>query len=211
MSLTQQKVSDYVTSYNLFTKVEAKAVDYLNKAVLTIVGNILANLAFVADACKCKVVNATHFNAVSSILKYANQQQAQNGGAIVLPSEYFGVESGMYFDESVVAPMETNLFSNENLARVEHVLKGGARTSKSLIDQAIVKAAVAKYNSSRQRKLKLSSEAYGILVKAVQANIVHMVEMAASLNTKSKEKKLTVKVLERACKKDTQLMLTLNL
>ena len=96
----------------------AKKPNASNKVVHAVVFNILDNVAYVLEACKCKTVMPSHLKAVAMIQNTISQNnigsvpRSQKGGAQVMPSEYYGVDSGRYFDISQVEQMEAHMFAD---------------------------------------------------------------------------------------------------
>lgn len=118
------------------------------------------------------------------------------GGDPVQSSEFYGVDSGRYFSIGEVAPLETQMFSNPELARIDMVLKGGAGSKAIFIDSKMVKECVDVFFKKHKLNLKINTKALDILTKSVQLNIIHILETA------SNKKVLTVTLLEKVRKSD---------
>ena len=201
MPLQHKIIEEYVIANNLFSSVDAKVTEKLQKIIQCITDNILQNLVYVSDACKCSTIKETHFKAITSIISSIKNQQIQMGGDPVQSSEFYGVDSGRYFSINEVAPLETSMFSNENLARVDMVLKGGGMGSTIFIDSKIVKDCVDVFMKNNKLDLKINSKALDILTKSVQLNIMHILEAAKSA-AKKRKAILTVTLLEKVRKSD---------
>jgi hypothetical protein len=99
-----------------------------HKLTYAIIHNILSNVAYVAQACKCKIIKTEHIKAVSVIqsnireqgIYYIPKSQGMKGGmngSTVLPSEYFGVDSGRYVDIQTLSPSTVEITADTALAR----------------------------------------------------------------------------------------------
>lgn len=171
------------------TKVAKKVPDARYLVVRCVVYNILDNAAYVLDACKCKTVSAAHLNAVAMIQNTiaknrigslpSSVKKTMMGGAQVMPSEFFGVDSGRYFDISQVQNLEANMFADAALSRAEMPLKVGGGDKKVTV--AMVKEAIKDYNSKRTNKIKVSK------------NAVDMIHLSCEQNVSDVEKEIGVK------------------
>jgi hypothetical protein len=101
-----------------------------HKLAYAVIYNILKNVSYVAQACKCKVIKTEHIKAVSVIQSnileqgiYYIPKKACYGmkggmhGSTVLPSEYFGVDSGRYVDIQALSPATVQISADTALAR----------------------------------------------------------------------------------------------
>lgn len=138
--------------------------------------NILENASYVMTACECKVLKPTHLKAVSmiqsGILKnkiyhIPKEYKTQGGGAAVLPSEYFGINSGRYLDINDVSGSQINLYGDTTLTRVEHpiIVGGGDSIVSSDTIEKIVK------NIAKSHKIRVSTEALQMIVSSVKLNL----------------------------------------
>lgn len=145
--------------------------------VKRIVFGILDNASYVLDACKCKTIMPAHLVAIAMVQNTITKNRigrvpvtaVKKGGAQVLPSEYFGVDSGRYFDISEVSKLETNMFSDAALARAELPLKVGGALNK--VSLAMLKQAVKDYNQARKKSVKISKEAMALIKTSVELNL----------------------------------------
>lgn len=171
-----------------------------------LVFNILKNASYVVDACKCKTLSETHLKAVSIIQANIRQQKIsyipasekrrrsasppskrgrQSGGHMgtVMPSEYYGIDSGAYKDIAEIQPNEVQLFADSAYARAEHPIKvldgpmfGGAGGNLDSSDEkhikALVKAYVKEYVAQKGVTFtRVSKEAMATIVGSVRANV----------------------------------------
>lgn len=196
-----------------FTDVDEVAQTKLNIIIETLLHNILENLTNVLEIKKGKVITPRIFSIALKIL-HADDSKPQNvvfkGGEPVLPSEYFGSNSGVY-SESV-----DNSFTNNldflNLARPELVAysfitpltqTGGANKKMSLsrvINEEYVMDFIAKYKQNTKKSFKISKQCIPILMKAIETNMSFLLSAAKAAN-KNKGKTLTKSILFNTLKK----------
>jgi hypothetical protein len=160
-----------------------------------LVNNILKNALYVMDACKCKTLGESHLKAVSLIqanilqqgISYVPKSRAtvkriQSGGNMgyVLPSEYFGNDSGKYIDIAKVEPNEVQLFADTALARAEHPMKSfepdsmtGGAVQK--VTPAMVKASIKNFQAKNPTLGRVSKGAVDLIVLSVQENVKELV------------------------------------
>lgn len=138
--------------------VKKPRVDVKYLIVRGVVHNILDNARYVLAACQCKTVTPAHLKAVAMIQATIAKNhigalpasvKKMKGGDPVHSSEYYGVDSGAYMDISQVSQLETHMFSDAALARVEMPIKmigGGKKAAgdkkKDLVGAAAVKKAL---------------------------------------------------------------------
>lgn len=96
------------------------------KIAYAVIWNILKNVSYVAEACNCKIIKTEHIKAVSVIQSNILDQgiyyipKSQKGGmqgSTVLPSEYFGTDSGRYVDIQAISPSGVEITADTALAR----------------------------------------------------------------------------------------------
>lgn len=99
-----------------------------HKLAYAVIWNILKNVSYVAEACKCKIIKTEHIKAVSVIqtnilqqgIYYIPKKAGMHGGmhgSTVLPSEYFGTDSGRYVDIQTLSPSDVQINADTALAR----------------------------------------------------------------------------------------------
>lgn len=189
------------------TKPKVAAVEYaFAPQVKHLVFNILKNASAIVEACKCKTVTETHLKAVSLIQANIRDQKiayipasekralaatkkgksgTHVGGHMgtVMPSEYYGIDSGAYKDIADIQPNEVQLFGDTAFARAEHPIKipegamsGGRLSNLDTGDAKHIKALVKKYVKEfiDQKGVvftRVSKEALAVIITSVQANI----------------------------------------
>lgn len=115
--------------------------------------NIINNARYVVEACKCKMIMPAHLKAISMIQATIGKNKIgslppavkkMSGGDPVMASEYYGVDSGRYYDISQVQQLEAHMFSDSALSRAEMPIKmgGGRSTSDELVSAAMVKKCI---------------------------------------------------------------------
>jgi hypothetical protein len=115
-----------------FESVEDDAFLRIVITVEVMIYNILNNVRHISDSLKLTTIKKSHLEAVMKILNQKSiSLKEQKGGhaGTVLPSEYFGHDSGRYFDYSKVSPFEQSVYV-DNVARgaVEQQQGGHAGT-----------------------------------------------------------------------------------
>jgi hypothetical protein len=152
--------------------------------------NILQNSKYILDACKCKTLTTEHLTAISLIQANIAEQgiafvpkgkspKVMSGGT-VLPSEYFGVNSGRYVDISTLSSAEVQLTADTTLARAEHPIKlpmsGGAATAS--VPLVLIKNAIKEFQQKSKFTFKVSKDALEMIHVSVQENVKDIVEVA---------------------------------
>lgn len=142
--------------------------------------NILGNTTYVLEACKCKTIMPAHLKAVAmiqnTIMKNkigslpSSMKKDKVGGAQVMPSEYYGVDSGRYFDISQVQSLETHMFADAALSRAELPFKVGGGMGK-LVSSAMVKQAVKQFNEAQNKSVKVSKDALEMIRMSAEQNV----------------------------------------
>lgn len=183
----------------MLPRIDPKTQDYIRYLARHITFNILDNTRYIMDACKCKTMRPTHLNAVSMIqaglLKnkvyhIPASMKGQTGGGTVLPSEYFGIESGRYHDISAVSGSQINLYGNSTLTRVEHpILMGGGSSDDMFVTLTDVTEFRKDYVKSRKYPMRVSADALKMIHVSVNLNITDLVKAAGKTpNMQSIEK-----------------------
>lgn len=176
----------------------------LAKAIARAVAiNVIDNALFVMKACKCKTLMPAHLKAVSAIQQTivknkigslpSSLKASMKGGDPVMASEYYGVDSGRYFDISSVERLETHMFADSTLSRAEMPLKvGGAPlNTNDLVTLADMKAIV----KSLKNAPRVNSEALEMIrLSALQ----HVKELMRKVGAKATLAKLRLYVNKTA-------------
>lgn len=185
----QLKIEKYLKGKG-FTSIGEKVTEKLENITKCLTNNILQNLTYVADA---NTIKETHVKAVSTIIN-------QMGGDPVQSSEFYGVDSGRYYSLSEVAPLETNMFSNENLARVDMVLQGGGGGAPNFIDKILIKKYADLFIENNKLKLKIDAKTMKIVEASVKVNVDHILDLVLQ-----NKKTLTVPDLKKIIKTDSHV------
>jgi hypothetical protein len=147
--------------------------------VKTAVSNILGNTMYVLEATKCKKILPSHLKAVAmiqnTILKnkiasLPSKKTIKKGGDPTMASEYYGTNSGRYFDIAQVEKLETHMFADAALSRAEMPIKVGGG-SKKLVSASMVRSAMKEYSQENNKCLRCSKEAFNIIHSSVNENI----------------------------------------
>lgn len=183
-----------------FTSHEDVAIERLDKVVHNIVGNTLENLSSVLYACNCKVADSRHFELMVNLnLKKQNTQkpqkkqkkQQQSGGGTVLPSEYFGDDSGRYFAD--VSANEVIMSSDlpDGLARPALEMSGGSDSSSHSIPAAYIVSHIRHHKPA----FRMTNKAKMALTAVVATNLDAILKNARG---KAKSQSLlSAKLLDR--------------
>lgn len=169
-----------VKSVGFDSSVNDATAKELNKLGMRIVRNVLNNVIIIADASQAKMLNASHFLAASKVcgrsleLLHGTRPAAggMSGGAIVMPSEYFGGPANPAYSAAGYASMEQSSLSTTEFTRPEMHMTGGARRRKSGVPVEVVVAMAKAYLKKVHRKdLMLADTGVAALKKALDANM----------------------------------------
>ena len=180
----------------------------LSNVAYRIVQNSLRNVLIVTDAAGSKIIKPEHFVAASTIVDRSlellrkKQQRSsakkggQTGGAIVLPSEYFGAPANPAYSSAGYAGAEQSALPTTEWGRPAMQLynpyaEAGAQTGGA--DASALRAAVSKIlttvkEAEGRKEIKLSSEAVDLLTEVVKMNIKLVINYARQLQRSSKGK-----------------------
>ncbi len=215
MDFKKTDLVNKITSFG-FVDVDNAALLKVNMIIEALIFNMLSNVLYVTTALDVKTIKKAHFGGVLKILKEcANKCQGPNAskkgtgssarkqaGGTVLPSEYFGFDSGRYFDNVV----SHNTAYLDDLSRGPlYVQEAGARTkanakastnsdshfspAKSFITAKQIKDVIDKYKIETEADFKVAKDVYGIIEDSVTSNMITL------LLTISHSKNATQKVL----------------
>ena len=133
------------------------------------------------------------------------------GGRIVLPSEYFGTDSGAYHSSvnSTNTTVDIVGVSRAALAAYgqEFSKGGGTPPSQLIISTEVVKEIVEKYKKSSGKTFRISEKVLSIIASSVQDNITTLISECRK-NTKTSV--LSKKVLFTTLKKNFNLFAHLS-
>lgn len=182
---------------------EAKPIP-ISKLVYAVIFNILHNVGYVAQACKCKVIKTEHIKAVSVIQSNILEQgiyyipkscggvmKGGMHGSTVLPSEYFGVDSGRYVDIQTLSPSSVQITADTALARAAlpatfpGLQTGGAGVP--LPKFAEVKELIDVYMKAHGNGLRISVAAQKLIFQSVLENLkAVLAKLPAAIKSESK-------------------------
>lgn len=176
-------VKKLVTYYGIKTDTDdTRVYSAIDQFVHRVVKNVIQNLRVVLEVSKQKLVTPKHFQVLLELsnmsLAFPRKEinRAQKGGDPVLPSEYFGGNSGRYAAE--VPPFQTSVaVLTEGIARsgltdtFGSVLVGGSGGSGggSSIPKKVVNGILKELNSD----IRLSKEAKALLYETLRQNVEH--------------------------------------
>lgn len=212
MDISEKQLERFIKSCGCSAST-AEAKTALLKVVKKLVFNMIDNARYVSDACDCKVIKAGHFKAVDQLMRRFIAQamaakkpiaKAQRGGFTVLPSEYFAIDSGRYFPESVVRPFETHAFGDPSVTRAAQPISdgsmqtGGAGFNVKLVGNSLIKLIVDEYNKKRKLKsaVRVSSNAMPLILASVHQNIKDLLRHIAAAS-RGKPTKLTASLIRK--------------
>ena len=212
----------YIRKYG-FTDADDDAFVRIVLVLEVLVYNMLNNVSLVTSFMNVKTISQKHFDLVSNIIneyqktqdKYKmvapkkqkaqgpESQHHQQGGATVLPSEYFGYDSGRYFPEgSHALDMEQPVTSTDEFARTGlHMMTAGAKGKKAapvqrlFISDVQVKFLVDSYKTDKSVNIRASKVATAIIIKALVMNLNLLLSHIKKAGKDQKTKKLTLKMV----------------
>ena len=183
-----------------FELVKDKAMIQLFLIIENLVCNILENLMFVVDVHKQPALSKKHAAAVMNLMR----QKTQAGGSYtVLPSEYFGSESGRYFAD--VSSQETNMFqAGVTRPAIDYLsaVKGGAKKRCSVVNTDAIQLIVNSFKKSKNVEFTVGKELIDLIVASVNINIDDLLvaTKAAFAQKPNKKNELTMALLNSTIK-----------
>ena len=222
----------YLRKYG-FTDADDDAFVRVVLVLEVLVYNMLNNVSLVTNFMNVKTISQKHFDLVNNIINEyqktqdkhtsskasskttttSKKQKAtqesqhkshQQGGATVLPSEYFGYDSGRYFPEgSLALDMEQPVMSTDEFARTGlHMMTAGAKGKKGhspvqrlFISDVQIKFLVDSYKTDKSVDIRVSKVAIGIIIKALVMNLNLLLSHIKKSTKDQKTKKLTLKMV----------------
>lgn len=189
---------DFIKSFG-FVDVDKAALLKLNGIIEVIVFNLLNNVLYVADALKVKTIKKAHLNGVVKILKMANEQCKSNNsssnnnkkqqGGTVLPAEYFGFDSGRYFED---VDFHNTAYVDDFSRGALFVQEAGGRAK--VVDHKVavtvdeIKAIIEKFKVEMDASFKVASDIYPVIQQSVESNLT-MLLLECSKNIKKSKSK----------------------
>jgi hypothetical protein len=215
MDIQKTDLVQKIGSYG-FVDVDKAALLKVNMIIEALVFNMLSNVLYVTTALKVKTIKKAHFGGVLKILKEcankcqpgkkampspkskspARSAHATQTGGTVLPAEYFGFDSGRYFDDVVshdTAYLDDlsrgPLFMQEAGARVKRSGSSGSGSGSgnkanmkstgahfspeaSFISAKQIKEIIEKYKIEMNADFKVAKDVYGIVEDSVTSNMI---------------------------------------
>ena len=203
----KDEMMPFVRKYG-FSEVDDSAFVKVVLTVEVLVYNMLNNVLYITNALNLKILKKQHFEAVMSIIKdmgkLAKQdktkQAGQKGGhgGTTLPSEYFGVESGRYFEN--VSQYEQSAFADGvtrapiNISADGAMQSGGrgSSTAKTFITKDQIKAIIGKFKTEKKLSFKVSRVAYDVIAASVMQNLSELLSECKKTRKGSKSSKSNV-------------------
>lgn len=199
---------DFVKSFG-FNQVDNAAMLKLKIIAEVLVFNILNNVLHVTQALNVKTIKKGHFLGVLKILKdAANKCKGAQSGGTVMASEYYGIDSGRYFENvdfhntSYIDGLTRGpLYVQEaGAARASGAATGSKTTRASLhfLSMTDAKDIIGKYKIEKKLDFKVAKDVYDLIMNSVDANLKQLLASCS-------EKTLTIKVLQKALKGNKSL------
>ena len=186
-----------------FTQMDDDAFVRLVLVIEVLLYNILNNVRHVSSHLNVKVISKKHLLMVADIMnEYKKAASASfskqfKGGAHVLPSEYFGIDSGHYYPAGdVVLSSEQSVDATADFARQAMVYQtaGAATASASIVCKENLKYFVSQYLTAKHLTFRISSVANTVILDALNKNIALLL-LACKQAKDTKGSKLTLKLL----------------
>lgn len=180
MHLRADYVKKLLVQHGMHTEDE-KVLAGVHAFITRVVSNILCNVGAVLEVTKQKTATAKHFGVLLDISKnpalfarqFAKKNPIQDGGDPVLPSEYFGGDSGRYTADLAFQTSYSDIANG--IARPEMVdsfgqvlLAGGGIES---IPKTVLAAIIREGMQALARPYKLSKEAKTLLAQTLDQNL----------------------------------------
>lgn len=186
---------DFVKTFG-FTSVDNAALLKLNTIVEVVVFNMLNNVLFVTEALQVKTIKKGHFLGVFKILKEAASRCEKNQkGGTVLPAEYFGHDSGRYFD--TVDFHDTSFIDGLTRGPLFVQEAGASKSVPVAITVDEIKAIIAKYKKETDAEFIVAKDVYAVIQQCVLHN---MTQLLSAASDKGKNKTLTATLINKSIK-----------
>ena len=154
-----------------FTDIEETAFVKIMLCIEILIYNLLNNVLYIVKSLKFKVIKKEHFMAVLQIMKdFENGKEVMKGGEPVMPSEYYGNDSGRYFDADVVAALENLPWSDPGLTRTALNATWGGKNA-AFITKDHIKTIVEKYQKTENESFKVARGVSDIMISCVLSNL----------------------------------------
>lgn len=131
--------------------------------------NILNNVMYIMKNLKIKILKKEHFMAVLQIMKDFENGKEMKGGDPVQAAEYYGYDSGRYFDADVVSAVENQPWADTSLTRTAlDATFGGA---SEFITKNHIKTIVEKFQKSENQSFKVGKGVSDVIISCVLTNL----------------------------------------
>jgi hypothetical protein len=195
-SFDKSSVLNCIKKYG-FTQMDDDAFVRLVLVIEVLVYNILNNVRHVSSHLNIKVISKKHLLMVADIMKEykrATSAGGQKGGAHVLPSEYFGLDSGRYYATGDVAlSSEQSIDATADFARPAMVYQSaGALATVGIVCKDNLKYFVQHYLSSKHLSFRISSVANTLIIDSLNGNLALLL---SACKKEAKGGKLTLRLL----------------
>ena len=184
-----------------FSGIEETAFVKIMLCIEILIFNLLNNVLYIVKSLKLKVLKKEHFMAVLQIMKdFENGKEVMKGGEPVMSSEYFGHDSGRYFDADVVAAVENHPWSDPGLTRTALAATWGGKAPLQFITKDHIKTIVEKYQKAEKESFKVARGVSDIMITCVLSNLDALFVSCAT----SKRKVLTMALLYKTLVKNSK-------
>jgi len=205
---TKQDLVPYLKKHQ-YDDIDDVAFVKVMVAVEVLVFNLLNNVLYVTNSLKLKTIKKEHFMAVLQIMKdYANGKAPpkMSGGSLVMSSEYYGTDSGRYFDADVVSAVENHPWSDPSVTRValDSSFAGGSPSGspRPLLSKVQIQGIIEKYKKQNNVDFKVSKNVYAVIATCVSSNIDTL--LTSCQKTGGQKKMLSVSVLYKTLSKNAK-------
>lgn len=189
----------YVKTFG-FESIEDDAFMRTVMILEVMVYNLLNNVNDLHPLNKEKSITKKDFEEVMTKLKESRvgksktPKSVMSGGhaGTVLPSEYFGTDSGRYFDMSVVKPLEQSAFADGVARAAIQYQQGGCPECSEFIGKKQLKFLIDEFKTSKGLQFTVSSGAYDVMLMCLRNNLRLLFQ---TYRKHSKAKKVTLKML----------------
>lgn len=145
-----------------------------------LVFNMLNNVKHVTSALNVKTITKKHFEMVMNVInEFKNQQKynvlkkGQKGGT-VLPSEYFGTDSGRYYP---FVDGEQSIAPTVEYARPAIDYHVGGANVNAFVTKTQVKFLVDAYKKAKKQDFRMSASAYEVIIECLERNLKLLLSM----------------------------------
>ena len=185
-----------IISKHGFSDIDEAAFVKIMLCIEILIFNILNNVMYIMKNLKIKIIKKEHFMAVLQIMKDYENGKEIKGGDPVQAAEYYGYDSGRYFDTDVVSAIENHPWSDPGLTRTALDATFGGSTE--FITKNHIKTIVEKFQKSGNESFKVGKGVSDIIISCVLTNLDNLFHLCP------KGKKLTMTVLYKTLVKNSK-------